>query len=91
MSLHKEAKRGTLLIHNRHSCYIQVLPCNTKHLTVKMAAKWTASQWMSNWDIPSQILKDSGNVFIGTRWENMLLTMCALLGVHHLRARVYDH
>ena len=52
-----------------------------------MAAKWTVSQWMSNWDVPSKILTDSGKEFIGTWWENM----CALFGVHHLRARVYDH
>ena len=76
-----------LLIQDRHSGYIQALPCNTKHLTSEMAAKWTASQWMSNWDVPSEILTDSGKEFIGTWWENM----CALLGVHHLRARVYDH
>ena len=74
---------GVLLIQDRHSGYIQVLPCNTKHLTSEMAAKWTASQWMSNWDVPSEILKDSGKEFIGTWWENM----CALLGVHQLRAR----
>ena len=78
---------GVLLIQDHHSGYIQVLPCNTKHLTSEMAAKWTASQWMSNWDVPSEILTDSGKEFIGTWWENM----CALLGVHHLRARVYDH
>ena len=36
---------GVLLIQDRHSGYIQVLPCNTKHLTSEMAAKWTASQW----------------------------------------------
>ena len=42
---------------------------------------------MSNWDVPSEILTDSGKEFIGTWWENM----CALLGVHHLRAGVYDH
>ena len=78
---------GVLLIQDRHSGYIQVPPCNTKHLTSEMAAKWTASQWMSNWDVPSEILTDSGKEFIGTWWENM----CALLGVHHLRARVYDH
>ena len=78
---------GVLLIQDRQSGYIQVLPCNTKHLTSEMAAKWTASQWMSNWDVPSEILTDSGKEFIGTWWENM----CALLGVHHLRARVYDH
>ena len=78
---------GVLLIQDRHSGYIQVLPCNTNHLTSEMAAKWTASQLMSNWDVPSEILTDSGKEFIGTWWENM----CALLGVHHLRARVYDH
>ena len=82
MSLHE-----VLLIQNRHSGYIQVLPCNTKHLTAEMAAKWTASQWMSNWDVPSEILTVSGKEFIETWWENM----CGLLGVHHLRARVYDH
>ena len=54
---------GVLLIQDRHSGYIQVLPCNTKHLTSEMAAKWTASQWMSNWDVPSEILTDSGKEF----------------------------
>ena len=42
---------------------------------------------MSNWGVLSEILTDSGKEFIGTWWENM----CALLGVLHLRARVYDH
>ena len=42
---------------------------------------------MSNWDVPSEILTASGKEFIRTGWESM----CALLGVHHLRARVYDH
>ena len=42
---------------------------------------------MSSWDVPNEILTDSGKEFIGTWWENM----CALSGVHHLRARVYDH
>ena len=72
---------GVLLIQDRHSGYIQVLPCNTRHLTSEMAAKWTVSQWMSNWDVPSELLTDSGKEFIGTWWENMC----------HLRARVYDH
>ena len=76
-----------MLIQDRHSGYIQVLPCNTKHLTSERAAKWTASQWISNWDVPSEILTDSRKDFIRTWWENM----CALLGVHHLRAQVYDH
>ena len=78
---------GNSLIQDRHSGYIQVLPCNTKNLTSEIAAKWTASQWMSNWDVRSEILTDSGKEFIGTWWENV----CALLGVHHLRAPVYDH
>ena len=78
---------GVLLIQAPHRGYIQVLPCNTKHLTSEVAAKWTASQWMSNWDVPSEILMDSGKDFIGTWWENM----CALLGAHHLRARVPGH
>ena len=78
---------GVLLIQNRHSGYIQVLPCNTKHLASEKAAKWTAGRWMSNWDVPTAILTNSGKEFIGTWWENM----CALLGVHHLHARVYDH
>ena len=53
-----------------------------------MAAKWmSAHQWMSKWDVPSEILMDSGKEFIGNWWENM----CALFGVHHLRARVYEH
>ena len=76
-----------LFIHDCHSGYIQVLPCNTKHLTSDMAAKWTASPWMSSLDVPSEILTESGKEFIGTWLQNM----CALFAVHHLRARVYDH
>ena len=78
---------GLLLIQDRQSGYIQVLPCNTKHLTSEMATKWIASQWMSNLYVSSEILTDSAKEFIGTWWENMR----ALLGVHHLRAQVYDH
>ena len=42
---------------------------------------------MSNWDVPKEFLTDSGKEFIGTLWENM----GALLGVHHLCVRVYNH
>ena len=42
---------------------------------------------MGNWDVPREILTDSGKEFIRILWEKM----CALLGIHHLRARVYDH
>ena len=83
----KKPVDGVLLIQHSHSGYIQVLPCNRKHLTCEMAAKRTATQWRSNLDVPSENLTDSGKEFIGTWWESM----CALLGVHHLRARVYDH
>ena len=62
---------GVLFIQDLHSGYIQVLPCNTKHLTSVMAAKWIASQWMRNWDVFSEILTGSGKEFIGTWWENM--------------------
>ena len=78
---------GVLLIEDRHTGYIQVLFCNTKHVTPEMAAMWTAGQGMSNWDVPTEILTDSSKAFIGTWWEKM----SALLRVHHLRARVYDH
>ena len=78
---------GVLLVLDRHSGYIQAVPCNTKHLSSEMATKWTEGQWMSNWYVPSEILTYSGKEFIGTWWENM----CALLEVHHLRARVCNH
>ena len=42
---------------------------------------------MTNWDVESDRLKDSGKEFIETRWGNM----CALLGVHHVCVRVYNH
>ena len=57
---------GVLLVQDRHSGYIQVPPCDTKHLTSEMADKWTASQWMSSPDVPSAIQTDSGKEFIGT-------------------------
>ena len=66
---------------------ILVFPCNRKHLTYEMAANWTASQWMSNWDVPSKIVTDIWKECIGAWWEKM----CALLGVPHLCVRVYDH
>ena len=84
MSLHDELIDWVFLIQGRH---IQFPPCNRKHLTSEMAARWAASQWMSNWDVPSEIVTDSGMEFIWTWWENM----CALFGFDHLRARVYDH
>ena len=55
---------GVLSIQDRHSGYIQVVPCNTKRLTSEQAAKCAASQRVSNSDVPSEILMDSGEEFI---------------------------
>ena len=51
---------GVLLIQCRHSGYIQVLPCNIESMTGKAAAKWCAQTWMGGWDVPSEVVTDSG-------------------------------
>ena len=78
---------GVLLIQCRHSGYIHVLPCNVNAMTGKAAAKWCAQTWMGCWDVPSEILTDSGSANISEWWK----TLCARLGIHHLRCVVHQH
>ena len=54
---------GVLLIQCRHSGYIQVLPCNIESMTGKAAAKWCAQTWMGGWDVPSEVVTDSGKEY----------------------------
>ena len=75
------------LIQCRHSGYIHVLPCNVNAMTSKAAAKWCAQTWMGCWDVPSEILTDSGGAYISEWWK----TLCARLGIHHLRCEVHQH
>ena len=56
----KKKLNGVLLIQCRHSGYIQVLPCNIESKTGKAAAKWCAHIWMGGWDVPSEVITDSG-------------------------------
>ena len=76
-----------MLIQCRHSGYIHVLPCNVNSMTGKAAAKWCAQTWMGCWDGPSEISTDSGNAYISEWWK----TLCARLGMHHLRCEVHQH
>ena len=76
---------GVLLIQCRHSGYIHVLPCNLNAMTGKAAAKWCAQTWMGCWDVPSEILTDSGSAYISEWWK----TLCARLGIHHPRCEVH--
>ena len=66
---------GVLLNQRRHSGYIHVLLCNVNAMTRKAAAKWCAQTWMGCWDVPSEILTDSGRAYISDWWT----TLCALL------------
>ena len=72
---------GVLLIQCRHSGYIHVLPCNVNAMTGKAAAKWCAQTWIGCWDVPSEILSDSGSAYISEWWK----TLCARLAIHDLQ------
>ena len=78
---------GVLLVQSRHSGYIHVLPCNLNATTGKAAAKWSAQTWMGCWDVPSEILTDSGSAYISEWWT----TLCARLEIHHPRCEVHQH
>ena len=82
-----ERFNGVLLIQCRHSGYIQLLPCNANAMTGKAAAKWCAQTWMGCWDVPSEILTDSGSEYIA-EWRK---TLCSRLGIHHLLCEVHQH
>ena len=53
----------------------------------KAAAKWCAQTWMGCLDVPSEVLTDSGSAYI-SEWFK---TLCARLGIHHLRCEVHQH
>ena len=76
-----------LLIRRTHSGYIHVFPCNVKAMTGEAAAKWCAKAWMGCWDVPSEVLTDSVSAYISELWQ----TLCARLGIHHLRCEVHQH
>ena len=78
---------GVLLIQCRHSGYIQVLPCNIESMTGKAAAKWCAQTWMGGWDVPSEVVTDSGKEYTSEWWREL----CARLGIHHLRCEIHSH
>ena len=42
---------------------------------------------MGCWDAPSEILPDPGSAYISKWWK----TLCARLGIHHLRCEVHQH
>ena len=54
---------GVLLIQCRHSGYIQVLPCNIESMSGKAAANRCAQTWMGGWDVPSEVITDSGKEY----------------------------
>ena len=60
---------GVLLIQCRRSGYIQVLPCNIESMTGKAAAKWCAQTWMGGWDVPSEVITDSGKEYTSEWWR----------------------
>ena len=52
---------GVSLIQCTHSGYNHVPPCNVNAMTGKAAAKRCAQTLMGCWDVPSDILTDSGS------------------------------
>ena len=78
---------GVLLIQCRRSGYIQVLPCNIESMTSKSAAKWCAQTWMGGWDVPSEVITDSGKEYTSERWRES----CTYLGIHHLRCEIQSY
>ena len=64
-----------------------VLPCNIESMTGKAAAKWCAQTWMGGWDVPSEVVTDSGKEYTSEWWKEL----CARLGIHHLRCEIHSH
>ena len=42
---------------------------------------------MGGWDIPSEIIPDSGKEYTSEWWQEM----CTRLGIHHLRCEIHAH
>ena len=78
---------GVLLIQWRHSGYIQVCPCSIESMTGKAAAQWCAQTWMGGWDVPSEVITDSGKEHTSEWWKEL----CTLLGIPHLRCEIHSH
>ena len=60
---------NVLLIQCRHSGHIHVLPCNVNAMTGKAVAKCSAQTGMGCWDVPSDILTDSGSTHCSEWWK----------------------
>ena len=60
---------GLLLIQRIHSGYIQVLPCNIASMTVKAAAKLCVRRGVGGWDVPSEVITDSGREYTSKWWN----------------------
>ena len=56
-------------------------------MTGKAAAKWCAQTWMGGWDVPSEVITDSGKEYTSEWWREL----CARLGIHHLRCEIHSH
>ena len=56
-------------------------------MTGKAAAKWCAQTWMGGWDVPSEVVTDSGKEYTSELWREL----CARLGIHHLRCEIHSH
>ena len=60
---------GVRHIQCRHSRYIQVLPRDIQSMTGKAAAKWFAQTWMGGWDVPIEVITDSGEEYTSEWWR----------------------
>ena len=64
-----------------------MLPCNIESMTGKAAAKWCAQTWMGGWDVPSEVITDSGKEYTSDWWREL----CTRLGLHQLRCEIHSH
>ena len=78
---------GVLLIQCRYSGYIQVLPRNIEPMNGRAAAKWCAQTWMGDWDVPSEVITDSGKEYTSEWWRQL----CTRIRIYHLRCKIHSH
>ena len=54
-------------------------------MTGKAAAKWCAQTWMGGWDVPSEVVKDSGKEYTSKWWREL----CTRLGILRIRCEIH--
>ena len=77
---------GVLIIQCQHSDYNQMSICNIKSLTARGAAEWFRQTWMTDSDVPPEMITDSGKEYTSEWWREL----CSCLGIDHLRCEVHS-